>query len=139
MGDRANVYIIDRGTLEEPEAGVWLYTHWGGGSLPVVLQRALAHRDSWDDPSYLARIIFCEMVQGRDILSGGFGISSSFGDNERPILIVDCDSERVGIATPRWEADESYIPTCVKAWDFEEFCSLDLQGNAWAALKAGAL
>ncbi len=83
MGDRANVKIVN-GT----DAPVYLYTHWQGTRLPEIVVDALAMRARWDDPSYLARIVFCRMVDGRttDIL--GYGIATSPPDNQHPIIVL---------------------------------------------------
>lgn len=97
MGDRANVYV--------KQAEVYLYTHWGGHDLAEDVRRALARQQRWDDESYLTRIIFCEMLRGSvsvvsSVIStlndeAGYGISHKMGDNERPIIVVDCREEMV--------------------------------------------
>ena len=66
MGDRGNVKVD----------GVYLYTHDMGTSLPFVVKRALRKQWRWDDSAYLARIIFCEMIKGREQDEFGFGIST---------------------------------------------------------------
>lgn len=77
MGDRGHVYI-------EPgdgTPGVWFYTHWAGSSLPGTVADALDRgRDRWSDDQYLARIIFCEMVQPEVLGTTGYGIGASPGD-----------------------------------------------------------
>lgn len=89
MGDRANVHV----------AGAYLYTHWGGHELPATLQKSLQRgRPRWDDPSYLARIIFCDMVDGDERDLTGFGISAELQDNEHPILEVDSKRGIVEVA-----------------------------------------
>ena len=85
MGDRANVVVL--GTGPSP---VYLYTHWGGSELPATLQAALKRGEGrWTDPSYLARIIFCEMVAGREQSELGYGISTAITDNSYPLLVVN--------------------------------------------------
>lgn len=64
MGNRAAVLIN----------GVYLYTHWEGDRLPSIVQRALAKKERWNDESYLARIIFCEMIKKAEDEFTGFGI-----------------------------------------------------------------
>lgn len=91
MGDRANIEVRER------ENSVFLYSHWTGSEMPEVLRRAL-HRgeDRWRDPSYLARIIFCEMVAGYEMELTGFGISSTeIGASKH--LLVDVDKQTVAI------------------------------------------
>lgn len=104
MGDRANIVICEDGTR------IYLYTHWSGYEAPETLRKALARKQRWDDPAYLARIIFCEMVKGSEADETGFGISTRQQDNEYPLLIVDMDKGEVrleaqkdGKHTPRGE------------------------------------
>lgn len=77
MGDRGNIYVAD--------AGVYLYTHWDGSNLPIVVKRTLQREERWDDPPYLARILFQELI-GDDKEATGYGISDMIGDNEHPIV-----------------------------------------------------
>jgi hypothetical protein len=90
MSNKANVIIIDG-----PER-VCLYTHWGRDQLPSQLRAALVRgKDRWTDAPYLARIIFCEMIQ-KDVLGElGYGISSYAGDDRDPAIVVDCDAQTV--------------------------------------------
>jgi len=90
MGDRANIKVTGAGD-------VYLYTHWNGEELPQILKQALIRgRDRWGDPSYLARIIFCEMVNGQEKDTTGYGISGECGDGGDRILTVDTDKMTVG-------------------------------------------
>jgi len=91
MGDRANVCV----TSDEWESKVFLYSHWAGTELPEVTRQALARRQRWGDPAYLARIIFCAMVRGDEEAETGYGISSVVGDGDDRILTVDCDTQEV--------------------------------------------
>jgi hypothetical protein len=89
MGDRANIKVTGMGD-------VFLYTHWDGSELPETLKSALVRGSSrWDDPAYLARIIFCEMVQSYEMESTGFGISGECGDGYDRVLTVDCSTQTV--------------------------------------------
>jgi hypothetical protein len=95
MGDRGNVRIV--GPDFKPK-GVWFYTHWNGGSLDEIVAQALTRgQERWDDPTYLARIIFCDLVKGFERTLTGFGISTSIGDNEgnRKVLTVDTKTQTV--------------------------------------------
>lgn len=89
MGDRGQVLIVDE--------KVYLYTHWEASELVETVRRALARKQRWDDPEYLARIIFCEMV-GDDVKGEtGFGIGTGgHGDIWREV-IVDCEKQTVTI------------------------------------------
>jgi hypothetical protein len=89
MSNKANVIIIDG-----PER-VCLYTHWGRDQLPSQLRAALVRgKNRWTDAPYLARIIFCEMIQ-KDVLGElGYGISS-IPDYDEDSITVDCSSQTV--------------------------------------------
>jgi hypothetical protein len=115
MGDRANVAIVfDKGQK------VYFYTHNYGNELPALVHKAIARRQRWDDPAYLARIIFCEMLQDDDIRQQetGFGISlSPANDRQYPVIMVDTinqtieteDSDPIGfedfarVLNPSWK------------------------------------
>lgn len=98
MGARAQVLIED--------TGVYLYTHWDSYELPDTVKRALARRDRWDDPEYLARIIFSEMTKDdHDGTTGcGIGTSEHFDLDYRPI-VVSCNEGTVTVngQTARFE------------------------------------
>ena len=91
MGDRGNIVVRDTDGKD-----VVLYAHWTGGDLAAVARRALAREWRWTDESYLARIIFCEMVKGHEGGETGFGIGrSTAGDREHPVVLVDVESQCV--------------------------------------------
>jgi hypothetical protein len=132
MGDRANVFVINRGTLEDPKEGVWLYSHWGGHGLPATLQVALERgKGRWGDTPYLTRILFCDLIRGDCDGLTGYGISTYITDNEHPVLVVDCERQRVGVApSPSYEErgrNGAYVPRPARTWTFREFCVLTLK------------
>lgn len=106
MGDRANIVVIQpHGPLAEGEQPpmIYLYTHWDGSDLARILKAALSRgKDRWDDPPYLTRIIFCQMIQGDVEGLTGFGISTELCDNERPLLYVDSNTQSVLIGDRAW-------------------------------------
>jgi hypothetical protein len=131
MGDRANVFVVNRGSLEAPEDGVWLYSHWGGHGLPATLQCALTRgKRFWSDIPYLTRILFCDLIRGDAESLTGYGISTYITDNEYPVLSVDCVSQRLGVArAPSYEErghSNAYMPRPARVWTFPEFCALTL-------------
>lgn len=70
MGDRRNVVV----EFDE-ENSVALYTHWTGSQLQETVAEGLSLGASrWSDPTYLTRILFCQMVQGQEAETTGFGI-----------------------------------------------------------------
>lgn len=98
MGDRANVKILDQGAGIDDSPPLFIYTHHGGEELPEIIHRALARRASWDDGTYLARIVFCELVKGDpDELDGltGLGIGTGLSDNEHPVVVLDAERQRI--------------------------------------------
>ena len=109
MGDRRNVKVVDNNNTE-----VYLYTHWGGYNLPLVVQETLARRERWDDAPYLARMIFCAMMGGDQHGSTGFGISANLQDTNYP-------GREVEIYTSIKE-----ITIGKNSWTFEEFIELDV-------------
>lgn len=83
MGSRAQILIEDE--------GVYLYTHWGADNLKEDLKAILdtsKARNRWNDPEYLARIIFSEMIKNDINGETGFGIGSSeHGDIQLLIIL----------------------------------------------------
>lgn len=113
MGDRGNIAVeFDIGKK------VYFYTHWNGSSLPFILKKALERgRPRWNDDSYFARILFCELI--KDDVDGltGYRISlDSAGDAEHPILVVSPDLGKI------WFEDRPETK-----YTFEEFLRLPEQ------------
>lgn len=131
MGDRANI------VMHSEEGRVYFYTHWSGTELPSILSTALSRgKERWDDPAYLGRIIFCQMIgKGCNELTG-FGISSFLTDNEYPLIIVDVEKQEI-----RFEGDIRKSWTCNKpcigkTFSFVDYVSLNLQSDSgWSVLN----
>lgn len=63
MGDRGNIVVLSKKYGTNDYEGVWLYSHWGGHRLEASARKALANSEGRiGDPSYLTRIIFCNMI-----------------------------------------------------------------------------
>jgi len=134
VGDRANV-AVKQG---DEDKYVYLYSHWGGHELPLDLQAALKRNQRWDDYQYLARIIFQQMI-GEDKGETGYGISASLCDNERPILVVDCEKQQVRVEPQ--SKHESSRPSSQRrnvpggTFSFTKFVNLKLDPEKpWAKL-----
>jgi hypothetical protein len=76
---------------------VYLYTHWGAEDLEDVLREALGRgRSRWDDPPYLARIIFSEMIRDDLFETTGYGIAPyAIDKREFPTIEVDFEKRTV--------------------------------------------
>jgi hypothetical protein len=103
MGDRANI-VLNFGKDYSP---IYLYSHWGGNSLPGVLGAALSRgQNRWDDAPYLYRIIFSEMIKEEVNEETGFGISPYQTDNEYDLIHVNLETQQVQIAGTIWTFEE---------------------------------
>jgi len=112
MGDRGNICVhFDK------DKEVYLYTHWEGSEIKEILHRALSSeigKNRWDDPAYLTRIIFCEMVGEKNFRGEtGFGISTFICDNEYPILHIYPDDKKIREIKENGEI--------LDEWSFQEF------------------
>jgi len=108
MGDRASVYFVDQ-MDNENKIGLYLYTHWGGALLKKTVQKVLAKTERWNDSQYLARMIFCQMLQDFEgKLEGitGFGISTFEGDNDNPTIEVNVPLQKVITEDKEWSFEE---------------------------------
>ena len=120
MGDRGNIKLkYGRG------GPVYLYTHWRGYDLPEIVQSALKRgQDRWGDESYLARIIFDELVDEPRTELTGFGISTEIEDNEHDVIVVDLDNNKVSFETE--DGDPANSPRS-KTYTFSNYVELDLK------------
>ncbi|TXH40541.1 MAG: hypothetical protein E6Q97_39410 [Desulfurellales bacterium] len=110
MGDRGNIKC-------GVEKSVWIYSHWHGSSLPVVLQKALNDgRKRWGDESYLNRIIAQAVMDLDPCRLEWVGISPEMTDNEHHILEVDHDSQRVRVLS-----GDDGGRRVLREWDFAEY------------------
>ena len=91
MGDRGNiVFKYTDGNK------IYFYSHWGGSDLKETLRQALIRgKERWEDESYLARIVFCEMVKDDIEDLTGYGIAPYEVDNEHPLVTVDTKLQTV--------------------------------------------
>ncbi len=91
--NKANIYV-----KFADGKGIYLYTNTDGPQLPLILRNALRRgRERWGDTQSLARIIFAEMTQRSVFGTNDYGISTSLGDNENFILVVDDAVQKIGI------------------------------------------
>ena len=84
MGCRGTIEIIEK----DNDPSVFLYTHWGAKEMLPQITTTLKKKERWDDASYLARMIFCEMVKGDEEGNTGYGIQTwRTGDAEEEITV----------------------------------------------------
>jgi hypothetical protein len=126
MGDRPNICL-----QYEDGKRIFLYSHWGGSEMPATLQDGLRRgQPRWTDESYLARILFCEMIRGDVLGETGYGIGSYPPDNEYPLLLVDPAKKEVRVIpyySHMWKegVDASYgWEEPLRVFSFEEYCNL---------------
>ena len=129
MGDRANLVVETR-----PGQRVLFYTHHGGEYVPYRLQKGLRQRKRWDDPPYLARILFDALVGERHGTTIGYGIDVDFGDNNRDVLVVRCERQVVEVHAfdrEKWSVKNWHEPLI--AWHFGAFCAI--RGICWERVR----
>jgi len=90
MGDRSNIVVVDH-----KGDRVWLYGHWMGADSINVVRDVLGRHARWDDPAYLARMLFEKMIEGAYDKETGFGISTFMCDNEYPVIVLDTRDQTV--------------------------------------------
>ena len=142
MGNRGNIVVLQHPN-QEPEGAIYLYTHWGGGDLPLTLKLAL-HKASIGEfgsrvsqEGYLARIIFQRMLMQEEPAyqpigadgTHGFGITTYPTDSDHPMLVVDCTSQHVWLAAPFGDPME---PLNDVRWSFDEYLAMERPG--WDSL-----
>ena len=87
----------DRGEVKIEPMGIYLYTHWGAADLPNIVKTALLKgQERWNDPPYLARVIFQEMV-GDDESITGYGIQIDHQEDVWRLITVNTDKQTVTI------------------------------------------
>lgn len=98
MGDRCNVVVTELSAkgltpkaAAELKGSVVLYSHWGGESIVTTTKEGMRKgRGRFNDPAYLTRILFSNMIRADINSETGFGISSGgFGDGEYNVIVVD--------------------------------------------------
>lgn len=90
MGDRSNIVVVDH-----KGDRVWLYGHWMGEDSINVVRDVLGRHARWDDPAYLARMLFNKMTEGDEQGETGYGIATYMCDNEHPVIVLDTRDQTV--------------------------------------------
>lgn len=104
MGMRQNiklVYIPQDIEKTITEKAIYIYSHWGGGfeyrdsSLADAIVRALGKHERWDDPEYLARMIFSEVVKEDVNGNTGFGLAPYEMDSNFNTIEIDLQGKMI--------------------------------------------
>src|SRR5215831_4928797 len=99
MGMRQSIAMRYGGDGDSETNTVYLYSHSGGGygdsPLKEKLRTALARRQRWDDESYLARIIFSEVIKEEIEEETGYGLSPYVCEEQYPTIEVDFKNQTV--------------------------------------------
>lgn len=91
MGVRQDVKLVYgiKSDVSDQAPVVFIYSHWYDAmTLKAKIKNVLERRERWDDESYLARMIFSNIIQLDDINSAtGFGLAPySMGDHA-PVVV----------------------------------------------------
>jgi hypothetical protein len=116
MGDRGNIFV--QMSKNNSDDGVYLYTHWCGSCVKDIVYHALQRRQRWDDPAYLTRILFCEMLRmgGNNIQETvmgetGYGIATYIPDNSHDIMFVNPFKQTVnGVPFEKFLKNPALVP-----------------------------
>ena len=102
MSARAQVLVED--------SGIYLYDHHGAESdnaTVSAVHSAISRRERWEDPEYLAAIIFREMIKGDMDGNASFGIGTGLNKDTQLLVTVNCDSKT--ITTTQDSADDEEV------------------------------
>ncbi len=83
-----------------PYGRVYLYTHNTASDLINIVSDVLSRQVRWDDPDYLARMIFCRMVpkdKWNDEL--GFGIGTQLYKDVNMLISLDTVHQSINISS----------------------------------------
>jgi hypothetical protein len=98
MGDRANF-----GFRQEDDSIIFLYGHWAGEGMLNTLATAIHKaRPRWTDESYATRICISQIIGDEWNEETGWGISTTFGDNEHSVPIVNWQDQAVSLYEADW-------------------------------------
>ena len=87
MGNRANIQV-----KYQDGHDIFFYSHWDGSNVDKIVTSALSSergKKRINDESYLARIIFCEMIKNDVLGETGYGISPYECEEGSPKCVVD--------------------------------------------------
>ena len=96
MGCRGTIEIWENGAApKDEERPVVLYTHWGAYEMIFDVINVLKKKERWNDPPYLSRMIFSEMIKNDINGTTGFGIMTDNALDTEHEVVVDIDRQEV--------------------------------------------
>jgi hypothetical protein len=94
-----------------------LYTHSTADDLINVVNNVLSKNVRWDDPDYLARMIFCKMIPVEDWDNeNGFGIGTQLYMDIQMLISLDTVHQTIKISS----SFEKYITNSI-TMSFDDF------------------
>lgn len=93
---------LNSGQVEiiSPYGRVYLYSHDYAKTLVSDVHRVLSKKKRWDDPDYLSRMIFCEMIPTEFWESDtGFGIGTQMYADVNLLVTIDTVKEIIKISS----------------------------------------
>jgi hypothetical protein len=97
MGDTAVVSIKQETQEGQPNVYIHLYAHWKGPKVAIDLREGL-NRGRWNQPEFLGKNIFCEIVRGMEDDDCHYGLSASIaGDSEEPSDLFAVDNPLITV------------------------------------------
>ena len=89
MGAQGNTCIMNLDNKKYK----YIYTHYLGDELPILLKRALSQtRGYWDDWSYLIAAIGYEILRRAEYTSSGFGLAEYPFNTSQEIIFIDVNN-----------------------------------------------
>ena len=92
----------DSGQIEiiSPYGRVYLYTHNDAKSLLTIVHNTLSLKVRWDDPDYLSRMLFCEMIPEQFWSSNtGYGIGTQLYADVELLLSLNTVSQKITLSS----------------------------------------
>ena len=102
MGVRYDIKLeyYDKGNEMPQNDDIYLYSHWDSNLGTVLAQALIRGKDRWNDSSYLARIIFSEMIKEDIEGNTGYGIAPyQMGDTVLTVNLVQMTVEGIPFST----------------------------------------
>lgn len=92
----------DSGQIEiiSPFGRVYLYTHNDAKSLLTIVHNTLSLKVRWDDPDYLSRMLFCEMIPEQFWSSNsGYGIGTQLYADVELLVSLDTVNQKITLSS----------------------------------------